>query len=832
MAKRLRLAAAQLTDVGRKRERNQDNVSHYIPTDESVLEQKGALFVVCDGMGGHAAGEVASEMGVAALQEMYYSTSGDDIISSLAQAVDAANQSIYAHARENPELTGMGTTCVALVVSGGRAYFVNIGDSRGYIVRDGELRQVTRDHSWVAEQVRVGLLTEEQARTHSHRNVITRSLGTQPTVTADLFVESLRDGDRVLLCSDGLHGYVEEEDIKHELEQDVPLDTSVHHLIDMANANGGPDNITALVVHLLEVPEVTGELALPQTAQSELNGTTQPLPVTEPATARTAAATAVATREAPAAWQTRTDHQQRISPRAKRPLSLRLIIAAIQVIVALIVVVVGIGGWYIFYGPFAAAHADTASAQAVIQQAQTQDPATALHQLAQTRTRLVNDTNNALLDPQSRQQIQGLLSGQFEAAVQHALQRYDAAALVTPINASDVQTYSLRCPSATGASAATLTDVKALATVAIPLSAPGGTPAVGQQLSYLLSAGQIYQMLVPLASGGAPTTGAAVCTPLPIADTATVVALASDGAALYALAEQGSGTYLVQQVIPDGYNPDGTPRTRVGLRFSVPTSGGQTPTLIAAQGGTISIGYTGGTSVAGVWLFTGDPTRGPAHTALLTQSVVSLAATTNVLYALLADGSLGQIDLNALYAALPVNVPAPVQPANPSRYSVSAPVPTPEVAAATSTATVTPAPVATATATTAPTVAPAPTATRAAAAPAAGTPVATTPPPPTPTAAPVTATLGAPSGTLFLNGSGLAVDPAIPTHLLIGDSQHHRVVRLVASTSGPGLGLSAQYVVEGALPQISPLAVTSYGGRLYIYSWNGTNLSVFSVPVA
>ena len=95
------------------------------------------------------------------------------------------------------------------VIAGGRAFVVNIGDSRAYIVRDGKMRQVTRDHSWVAEQVRVGLLTEEQARTHSHRNVITRSLGTQPNVTADLFVETMHNGDRVLLCSDGLHGYVE-----------------------------------------------------------------------------------------------------------------------------------------------------------------------------------------------------------------------------------------------------------------------------------------------------------------------------------------------------------------------------------------------------------------------------------------------------------------------------------------------------------------------------------------------------------------------------------------------------------------------------------------------
>src|SRR5260370_20168052 len=107
------------------------------------------------------------------------------------------------------------------------------------------MRQVTQDHSWVAEQVRAGVLTEEQARTHAHRNVITRSLGTQPTVTADLFIETLAEGDRMLLCSDGLHGYVEEAAIERELLRHDQPDDGVQALIDMANDNGGPDHVTA-----------------------------------------------------------------------------------------------------------------------------------------------------------------------------------------------------------------------------------------------------------------------------------------------------------------------------------------------------------------------------------------------------------------------------------------------------------------------------------------------------------------------------------------------------------------------------------------------------------
>ena len=199
------------------------------------------------------------------------------MITALATAVERANDAIYRRASENPEYAGMGTTCVALVVAGGRAFVVNIGDSRAYIIRDGKMHQVTRDHSWVAEQVRVGLLTEEQARNHSHRNVITRSLGTQPNVTADLFVQTMQNGDRVLLCSDGLHGYVDEGEIERVATGDQEPDDAVRTLIDMANANGGPDNISATLVYLIDVPEPKGALMLPDSA-IPAEGITQPLP--------------------------------------------------------------------------------------------------------------------------------------------------------------------------------------------------------------------------------------------------------------------------------------------------------------------------------------------------------------------------------------------------------------------------------------------------------------------------------------------------------------------------------------------------------------------------
>ena len=302
MTRQLRLAYGILTDVGRKRERNQDNVTSRVPEEADTLEERGALFIVCDGMGGHAAGEVAAELGVRTISDVYFASQGQDVITSIAQAVKSANDAIYSLARNHTEYSGMGTTCVTLVIAGGRGYIVNIGDSRAYIIRDGQMRQVTQDHSWVAEQVRIGLLTEEQARVHAHRNVITRSLGTQPNITADLFVETLREGDRVLLCSDGLHGYVEEDAIAQEVITQSSPEVAVKDLIDMANANGGPDNISAIAVDVLEAPDVTGPIPLPPNAEPIEEGTTQPLPVppgmapAASAAAASAAASAVASR--------------------------------------------------------------------------------------------------------------------------------------------------------------------------------------------------------------------------------------------------------------------------------------------------------------------------------------------------------------------------------------------------------------------------------------------------------------------------------------------------------------------------------------------------------
>ena len=252
MSKQLRLDVAQLTDVGRKRPHNEDNMSYVIPKDQQVMMKKGALFIVADGMGGHAAGEVASEIAVDTVSYAYYQEDSDDIAASLVHAIKRANTLIHQRAAENMLRSGMGTTCVAGVLRGGVAYIANVGDSRTYLVRHGQVRQVSQDHSWVAEQVRAGLLTEEQARSHAQRNVITRCLGTQADVEVDIFAEPLEEGDSFVLCSDGLSGFVTDDDLRAIVNQYVPQE-SVYHLVERANENGGPDNITAIVVHVQEV---------------------------------------------------------------------------------------------------------------------------------------------------------------------------------------------------------------------------------------------------------------------------------------------------------------------------------------------------------------------------------------------------------------------------------------------------------------------------------------------------------------------------------------------------------------------------------------------------
>jgi protein phosphatase len=251
-----RYRSAARTDVGMKREHNEDSF---------LVNEDLGLFVVCDGMGGHAGGETASRLAVQTIEKELISAKlrTDDpfsvrvplaespLASALREAVEGACAAVFRSSRANPELAGMGTTCITLLVHGDHAILGHVGDSRAYLVRDGEVFQLSEDHSLVNEQVRAGLLTEEEARHSRLKNIITRSVGFEEDVLVDVLGVETRAGDRFLLCSDGLSNLVETDEIRDALAQD-DLEQVPELLIQLANSRGGDDNITVVAVHRTE----------------------------------------------------------------------------------------------------------------------------------------------------------------------------------------------------------------------------------------------------------------------------------------------------------------------------------------------------------------------------------------------------------------------------------------------------------------------------------------------------------------------------------------------------------------------------------------------------
>jgi serine/threonine protein phosphatase PrpC len=247
----LDLVPAKLTDVGRKRPHNEDYVEYYVPPDPQQRALKGATYLVADGMGGHQAGEVASQGAVELVIGQYYSDPDPDVGASIVRAIRAANKQIHSQAQADPSKSGMGTTLVAAVVLGRKVYVANVGDSRAYLINRTGITQITEDHSWVEEQVRAGLLTPEQARRHPQRNLVTRALGSKPSVEVDLFEGEITAGDTLLLCSDGLTGRVGDQEIAATVRENLPAEAA-RLLVDQANERGGNDNITVLIVRAQE----------------------------------------------------------------------------------------------------------------------------------------------------------------------------------------------------------------------------------------------------------------------------------------------------------------------------------------------------------------------------------------------------------------------------------------------------------------------------------------------------------------------------------------------------------------------------------------------------
>jgi len=254
----MKVAHKGLSDVGRKREHNEDSFA-VIPEDN--------LFLVADGMGGHAAGEVASRIAVNAIADFIASTRKDAEITwpyeydtnlsvasnRLKTAIRLANQRILDTIAERRDLEGMGTTLVSVLLSDGKACIGHVGDSRSYLVRDGQLTQLTGDHSWVNEQVKLGFLTKEDAVRHPFRNVVTRALGSKEDVQVDLSEKALQAKDTLLLCSDGLNTMVDDNTIVDLLARaNGDVETAARNLIAKANEGGGEDNVTVILMHIIE----------------------------------------------------------------------------------------------------------------------------------------------------------------------------------------------------------------------------------------------------------------------------------------------------------------------------------------------------------------------------------------------------------------------------------------------------------------------------------------------------------------------------------------------------------------------------------------------------
>ncbi len=262
----MRIISCGITDIGRKRQRNEDSY---------LVNDKLKLYIVADGMGGHAGGEFASKIAVSTVEEILKGedrkksnvpeksyldednpTGGDRFEADrLRDAIARAGSMIVRKASEEPELRGMGTTSTIMLFIGDKAYIAHVGDSRAYCVRGGKIIQITEDHSLVHEQLKSGLITEEEAKTHQLKNIITRSVGVQEDVEVDTVVWKAELDDRYLLCSDGLSNMVSDSEIEEAVSSNEP-EEAARILVEQANQRGGDDNITLIA---LRIADMNGE---------------------------------------------------------------------------------------------------------------------------------------------------------------------------------------------------------------------------------------------------------------------------------------------------------------------------------------------------------------------------------------------------------------------------------------------------------------------------------------------------------------------------------------------------------------------------------------------
>ena len=224
---------------------------YYLPKD-GAEKKKGVLLALADGMGGHSGGEIASELTLTVLKETYYGDTVSAITESLEKAVLKANEEVISRGSNDFKLEGMGSTLTAVVLKKNKMYFAHVGDSRGYIIYKDIISQFTEDHSYVASLVKAGVITEEEAATHPNGNIITRAIGIEPDVKVDTSEthQKLKKDHYILLCCDGLYRVVSNEEMLNSVHQYRAPNEICEKLVEKANENGGPDNITVLIARI------------------------------------------------------------------------------------------------------------------------------------------------------------------------------------------------------------------------------------------------------------------------------------------------------------------------------------------------------------------------------------------------------------------------------------------------------------------------------------------------------------------------------------------------------------------------------------------------------
>jgi|SRR5208337_2409238 len=259
MKVRTGIEVSSQSDIGCVRTNNEDSFGYWEPEDDQQFLRKGRLAVVADGMGGYEGGQEASRLAVETVMAAYRDFAGDDPQQALIEALQAAHQQVRQYSFAHPELRGMGTTCTAAAivrVADGVAdydalYYVHVGDTRLYLIRDRQITRVTRDHSYVGRLVESGIISQEEAEHHPQRNILTAALGTNPELIMDSpgHPEPLRPEDVLLICSDGLWGLVRDSEILDAVENKSAAQAG-RRLIELARERGGPDNITVEILRL------------------------------------------------------------------------------------------------------------------------------------------------------------------------------------------------------------------------------------------------------------------------------------------------------------------------------------------------------------------------------------------------------------------------------------------------------------------------------------------------------------------------------------------------------------------------------------------------------